>query len=176
MLLFSASSCKNTLTRPATDKSWTPIDSIPLENPQNSLGYKSFQLDYGFRPLFPFGYGLSYTSFTYSDLSLSSASMTNEGSIEVKALVKNTGGMDADEVVQFYVRDRVGSITRPIKELKGFERIHLKTGEQKEVVFTLTAKDLEFFNGKNDVIEPGDFDVWIGPNSEEGLHGDFKIL
>lgn len=167
---------RNNTGRPATDKSWTPIDSIPLENPQSSLGYKSFQLDYGFRPLFPFGYGMSYTSFTYSDLSLSSASMRNKGSIEVKALVTNTGDMDADEIVQLYVRDRVGSITRPIKELKGFQRIHLKTGEQKEVVFKLTGKDLEFFNGKENVIEPGIFDVWIGPNSEEGLHGDLKIL
>ena len=111
---------RNNTGRPATPQSWTPIDSIPVENPQSSLGYKSFQLDYGYTPLLPFGFGLSYTTFEYSNLSLSALSMNTKGSIIVKATVANTGNMDADEVVQLYIRDRVGSITRPIKELKGF--------------------------------------------------------
>ena len=162
--------------RPATKKSWTPIDSIPVENPQKSLGYKSFQLDYGYTPLFPFGFGLSYTTFKYSDLALSSTSITTAGSLTVKASVTNTGEMDADEIVQFYVRDRVGSITRPIKELKGYHRIHIKKGEKASVEFILTDKELEFFNGKDYVIEPGDFDIWVGPNSDEGLHSGFKLI
>ncbi|MGD0342275.1 MAG: glycoside hydrolase family 3 N-terminal domain-containing protein, partial [Bacteroidales bacterium] len=161
--------------RPATRKSWTPIDSIPVENPQTSLGYKSFQLDYGFSPLLPFGYGLSYTTFSYSDLSLSASSMKTNGSIIVKAKVSNIGDMDADEIVQLYIRDRVGSITRPIKELKGFKRIHLKKGETANVEFILKGEDLAFFNGKITATEPGKFDVWISTNSDEGLHGEFTV-
>jgi beta-glucosidase len=165
---------KNT-GRPGTQQSWTPIDSIPVENPQSSLGYKSFQLDYGFTPLFPFGYGLSYTTFAYSDLSLSALSMKTNRSIVIKAKVENTGNMDADEIVQLYIRDRVGSITRPIRELKGFKRVHIKKGESADVEFTLKGEDLAFFNGKITATEPGKFDVWIGTNSNEGLHGEFIV-
>ncbi|MBA4323347.1 MAG: glycosyl hydrolase, partial [Odoribacter sp.] len=166
---------RNNTGRPANNQTWTPIDSIPVENPQSSLGYRSFLLDYGFTPLFPFGYGLSYASFEYSDISLSSATMTNPGSIIVKASVTNTGKMDADEIVQFYVRDKVGSITRPLKELKGFRRIHIKHGEKSAVEFILTSKELEFFNGKAFVIEPGDFEIWVGPDSDTGLHANFTL-
>jgi beta-glucosidase len=165
----------NNTGRPATAKAWTPIDSIPVVNPQTSLGYKSFQLDYGFTPLLPFGFGLSYTTFKYTDLKLSSMSMSTTGSINIKATVTNTGGMDADEVIQLYIRDRVGSITRPVKELKGYKRASIPQGKKIEVEFKLTAKELEFFNGKENVIEPGEFDVWIGPNSAEGLHGEFTV-
>jgi len=166
---------RNNTGRPGTQQSWTPIDSIPIENPQTSLGYKSFQLDYGFTPLLPFGYGLSYTTFAYSDLSLSALSMKTDGSIIVKAKVANTGNMDADEIVQLYIRDRVGSITRPIKELKGFKRIHIKKGESADVEFTLKGEDLAFFNGKITATEPGKFDVWVSTNSDEGLHGEFVV-
>jgi beta-glucosidase len=165
---------KNT-GRPATEKAWTPIDSISVENPQSSLGYKSFHLDYGYTPLLPFGYGLSYTTFSYTDLSLSSQVMDMAGSLTVKAKVTNSGEWDSDEIVQFYVRDRVGSITRPIKELKGYRRLHINKGDTAEVEFTITAEDLSFFNGRETVTEPGEFDVWIGPNSDEGLHGDFIV-
>jgi beta-glucosidase len=166
---------RNSTGRPASDKSWTPIDSIPTEDQQNSLGYKSFHLDYGFTPLLPFGFGLSYTTFTYSDLVLSSQVMGIDGSITVRAKVTNSGTYDADEIVQLYVRDRVGSITRPIKELKGFKRVTIKQGETADVEFTLTGNDLAFFNGKVTLTEPGEFDVWVGPNSDEGLHSDFII-
>ena len=165
----------NNTGRPATAQSWTPIDSIPVENPQSSLGYKSFQLDYGYTPLLPFGFGLSYTTFEYSDLSLSALSMSLTGSIDVKATIANTGEMDADEVVQLYVRDRVGSITRPVKELKGFKRVTIKKGEKTEVIFKIDAAALAFFNGKETLTEPGQFDVWIGTNSDEGLHGEFIV-
>ena len=161
--------------RPASSKFWTPMDSIPVINPQTSLGYKSFQLDYGFTPLLPFGYGLSYTTFKYTDLKLSSMSMSTSGSISVKATVTNSGEINADEIIQFYIRDRVGSITRPVKELKGYKRISIQHGKSVEVEFNLMAKDLEFFNGKENVIEPGEYDVWIGPDSDEGLHGEFTV-
>ncbi len=165
----------NNTGRPASAKFWTPIDSIPVVNPQSSLGYKSFQLDYGFTPLFPFGYGLSYTTFKYADLKLSSLSMSGSGSMEVKATVTNAGAVDADEIVQLYIRDRVGSITRPVKELKGYQRLTIQQGKSTQVTFNLQAADLGFFNGKEQVVEPGEFDVWIGPNSAEGLHGEFSI-
>jgi beta-glucosidase len=165
----------NNTGRPASAQSWTPIDSIPIDNPQISLGYKSSQLDYGYTPLLPFGFGLSYTTFEYSDLSLSALSMSLTGSIDVKATIANTGEMDADEVVQLYVRDRVGSITRPVKELKGFKRVTIKKGEKTEVIFKIDAAALAFFNGKETLTEPGQFDVWIGTNSDEGLHGEFIV-
>ena len=101
--------------------------------------------------------------------------MGTDGSITVRAKVTNSGTYDADEIVQLYVRDRVGSITRPIKELKGFKRMTIKQGETADVEFTLTGDDLAFFNGKVTLTEPGGFDVWVGPNSDEGLHSDFII-
>jgi len=165
----------NNTGRPATPQSWTPIDSISVENPQSSLGYKSFWLDYGYTPLLPFGFGLSYTTFEYSDLSLSAVSMSKTGSITVKATVANTGDMDAVEVVQLYVRDRVGSITRPVKELKGFRRINILKGEKAVIEFTIDAADLAFFNGRETLTEAGQFDVWVGTNSDEGLHGEFIV-
>jgi len=166
---------RNNTGRPATAKSWTPIDSIPVKNSQASLGYRSFHLDYGFTPLFPFGYGLSYTQFKYDNLTLSSTEISTTGNLIVKASISNVGKVDGDEIVQLYIHDRVGSITRPIKELKDFRRIHLKSGETSLVTFELPASSLEFFNGKENVIEPGEFDLWIGPNSDEGLHSEFVI-
>jgi beta-glucosidase len=166
----------NNTGRPASPQSWIPIDSIPIDYIQASAGYKSLLMDYGYKPLLPFGYGLSYTTFTYSDLSLSDDAMSTAGSITVKARVTNSGDRDADEIVQLYVRDRVGSITRPVKELKGYRRMNIKKGETAEVEFTLTGADLAFFNGKETLTEPGEFDVWVGPNSDEGLHALFTVL
>ncbi len=161
--------------RPGNENSWTPIDEIPVVNPQNSLGYRSYHLDYGYTPLLPFGYGLSYTTFEYSDLTLSTGVMKPDGELTVRATVTNSGSYDADEIVQLYIRDRVGSITRPVKELKGYKRLRIERGESVEVEFTLTANDLAFFNGRATVTEPGWFDLWIGPGSDEGLHAEFLL-
>lgn len=152
------------------------LDEIPMEAPQTSLGNTSFYLDSGDKPLFPFGYGLSYTKFEYSGLKLSSDKIKPGEILTVKATVKNTGDRDGDEVVQLYVRDLVGSIARPVKELKGFTKIRLKAGEAKQVEFQLTSEELAFY-GRNLLkkAEIGDFKLWIGPNSAEGLEGSFSL-
>ena len=118
-------------------------------------------------PLYPFGYGLSYTQFNYSDLSVSNTNPTGNQTIQATVTLTNTGNYDGAEVVQLYIRDIVGSITRPIKELKGFQKIFLKKGESKNVSFTISTEDLKFYNHslKYDW-EPGDFDIMIGTDSE----------
>ncbi len=126
--------------------------------------------------LFPFGYGLSYTSFEYSNLSLSSEELMKDGELKVTVSVKNTGDRTGEEVVQLYVRDLVGSISRPVKELKGFEKIKLNAGESKEVSFVLTPDDLAFYGANNEwEAEPGEFKLWVGTNSVEGLEGNFTL-
>lgn len=165
---------KNT-GRPATKDDVTYIDDIPRNSKQLSLGFKSMHIDYGITPLLPFGFGLSYTEFKYENLRLSSNEMSTDGAITVSADIKNVGNYETEEIVQFYVHDKVGSITRPIKELKGFEKINIKPGDVKTVNFELKAEDLQFFNGDDYVIESGDFEVWIGPNSDEGLKGTFML-
>ena len=165
---------KNT-GRPATQHDFISIDDIPRDSKQLSLGFKSMHIDYGITPLLPFGYGLTYTEFKYSNLKLSSNEMPADGSITVSAEIKNKGNYEAEEIAQLYIHDKVGSITRPIKELKGFKKIAIKPGDVATVEFELKAADLQFFNGTDYVIEPGDFEVWIGPNSDEGLKGNFVI-
>lgn len=164
----------NNTGRPAQ---WFPnLDEIPVEAPQTSLGNTSFYLDSGDKPLFPFGYGLSYSKFVYSDLTLSANEIQMGGSITAKATIKNTSNIDGVETVQLYVRDLVGSIIRPVKELKGFEKVFIKAGESKTVEFKLTTDDLAFW-GRDQVkkAESGDFDLWIGTNSADGLKAKFKI-
>jgi beta-glucosidase len=165
---------KNT-GRPATKSDVIHIDDIPRNSKQLSLGFKSMHLDYGIEPLFPFGFGLSYTKFQYSNLKLSTKVLNSTSTISVSADVQNIGNFETDEIVQLYIRDRVGSITRPVKELKGFKKIRLMPGETKSVQFEIAPADLEFFNGEEFVTEPGDFDVWIGPNSVDGLKGEFAF-
>ncbi|GHE67415.1 glycosyl hydrolase [Roseivirga thermotolerans] len=138
--------------------------------------YTSKYLDVSNEPLYPFGYGLSYTTFEYSNISLSSSELSFDSSLTVSATVTNTGTYEGQEVVQLYVRDMVGSVTRPVKELKGFEKIKLKPGESKRVSFNLSAKDLAFYTlDMRFEAEPGDFKVFIGPNSSTGLEADFKL-
>jgi beta-glucosidase len=165
---------KNT-GRPASESEIIHIDDIPRNSKQLSLGFKSIHIDYGIEPLLPFGYGLSYTRFQYSNLQLSDSTLTKNNSITVSADIQNIGNFETDEIVQMYIRDRVGSITRPIKELKGFRKVHLEPNGIQKVIFKIKPTDLEFFNGKNYVTESGDFEVWIGPNSVEGLQSKFTF-
>lgn len=130
--------------------------------------YRSNYLDSPVTPLFPFGYGLSYTTFAYGPMKLSSAAMAPDGSVVVSVPVANTGSRAAAEVVQLYVRDLVASMSRPVKELKHFERVELQPGETKTVSFTITPADLSFYNSNLEfVLEPGEFDIMVGPSSAE---------
>lgn len=130
--------------------------------------YRSNYLDSPVTPLFPFGYGLSYTTFAYGPMKLSSAAMAPDGSVVVSVPVANTGSRAAAEVVQLYVRDLVASMSRPVKELKHFERVELQPGETKTVSFTITPADLSFYNSNLEfVLEPGEFDIMVGPSSAD---------
>lgn len=152
------------------------IDDIPVAAGQTSTGCTSFHMDAGDKPLYPFGYGLSYTQFSYGEVNLSAASMTAKDSLTVTCKVTNTGRCDGAEVVQLYVRDLVGSLIRPIKELKGFEKITLKAGESRDVTFTLRAEDLAFHLADNSkIVEPGEFQVWVAPHSDAGIPVKFTI-
>lgn len=147
------------------------------EGTQKFVKFQSNYLDVRNEPLYPFGYGLSYTTFEYSDVTLSSNQMKTDGCITASVTIKNTGNYDADEVVQLYIRDVVGSISRPVKELKGFQRIHLKSGDSQVVTFKITADLLRFYDYHlNHVIEPGDFDIMIGPNSRDVKKKTITVL
>ena len=138
----------------------------PLQEGKWFEKFRSSYLDVDNEPLYPFGYGLSYTTFQYSDIALSASAMGQDGSITAAVTVTNTGKRDGAEVVQLYIRDLVGSITRPVKELKGFEKIFLKAGESKTVTFKITPELLRFYDSDlKQVAEPGDFDVMIGGDS-----------
>lgn len=139
--------------------------------------FRSNYLDVSNEPLYPFGYGLSYTHFTYGDVTLDKTSMNINGEIMAKVTVTNSGKYDGAEVVQLYLRDLVGSVTRPVKELKGFEKIFLKAGESREVSFKITSDLLKFYNYNLEyVCEPGDFEVMIGGNSRDVRKASFKLL
>lgn len=132
------------------------------------IKFKSNYIDVVNAPLFCFGYGLSYTTFEYSDVKLSATEMGMDGSVTATVTVKNTGDRDGKETVQLYIHDVVSTSTRPVKELKGFQKIDLKAGESKTVSFTLTAEDLKYYNHELQyVCEPGDFEIMIGANSNE---------
>ncbi len=136
--------------------------------------WNSKYIDLPLGPQYPFGYGLSYTTMVYSGLSLSSNTLHAGGSLTVAATVKNTGNREGEEIVQLYVHDQVGSLTRPVKELKGFQKISLRPGESRHVEFTLKPDQLAFYNlSVQRVVEPGTFEVFVGPNSAEGMNAKF---
>ena len=152
------------------------IDEIPVEAGQASVGCRSFYLDAGDTPLFPFGYGLSYTTFEYSNLKLASDMLTVGGELLVTVDLKNTGRYDGVEVVQLYIQDKIGSVTRPVKELKAFRRVALKAGESMVVSFSLPVSELAFWGYDMTYgVEPGDFRLWVGTSSAEGLSADFTV-
>lgn len=166
---------KNT-GKPATPETFTHMDEIPVNTAQTSTGMTSMHLDAGFTPLFPFGYGLSYSSFRYDNISVSDAAIRIGDTIRISAEVTNDGGFTAEEVVQLYVRDLVGSVTRPVRQLKGFEKIRLEPGQRQTVSFQLHTDDLAFYNREmNFGPEPGMFYAWIGGDSDAGLRTEFAI-
>lgn len=139
--------------------------------------WTSKYIDVPWTPLISFGYGLSYTVFEYSNLQIAKTKVVLDEPILIKADVTNTGNRAGQEVVQLYIRDLVGSVTRPVKELKGFKKIFLNPGETKTVTFNLSQDNLKFYDRQmNFVVEPGEFKVWVGPNSAEGLESGFEIV
>ncbi|MGE5944453.1 MAG: glycoside hydrolase family 3 C-terminal domain-containing protein, partial [Flavobacteriales bacterium] len=150
----------------------------PIANKEGKFEkFRSNYLDVRNEPLYPFGYGLSYTTFGYSNLKVSSSTMAMDGSLNVTVDVKNSGNYDGKEVVQLYTRDLVGSVTRPVRELKSFQKIELKKGETKTVTFKLTIEDLKFYNYDLDyVAEPGIFEVYVGTNSDADLKTKFELV
>lgn len=164
---------KNT-GRPASNI--TLIDDIEVGALQTSLGFTSYHLDAGDAPLFPFGYGLSYTEFNYGEVKLSSSEMGMNDKLIASCEIKNTGDFEAKEVVQLYIRDKVGSLVRPVKELKRFEKITLKPGESKIVQFEITADDLAYWHpDMKNRAESGEFSLWIAPSSAAGNAANFVL-
>ena len=163
------------------------VGQIPLYYAQKNTGrplhdgkwfekFRSNYLDVTNEPLYPFGFGLSYTTFAYSDISLSQSSMDMQGMITASVDVSNTGLLPGGEVVQLYIRDLVGSTTRPVKELKGFERIYLQPGQTRTVTFKIAPEMLKFYDyDLQYVIEPGDFQVMIGSNSRDVKTAAFTV-
>jgi len=148
----------------------------PLENSNHSDKFVSKYIDCSNKAFYSFGYGLSYTKFEYSNLQLSDKVITPGKTLNISIDVKNIGAVKGKEVVQLYIQDVIGSIVRPIKELKGFKKIELEPNEQKRVLFEINDKDLTFYNKENCwKVENGDFKVFVGTNSEETLSGEFMF-
>lgn len=152
------------------------LDDIELEAGQTSLGCSAYWLDAGFGPLYPFGYGLSYTTFEYSNIKTNKDRYDNGENIEVSFTLSNTGKVAATEVVQIYVRDVAGSVSRPKKELKAYERITLSAGESRECTITIPAERLAFWNiDMEKVVEPGEFHLWVSGDSASGKRLSFWV-
>ena len=159
------------------------VGQIPLYYNHRNTGrppaaekYTSKYIDVPVTPRYPFGYGLSYTTFSYRDLKLGAARIGPRDTLTVSVTVTNTGTREGTEVVQLYVRDEVASVARPVRELKGFRRVTLKPGEARTVELRLAARDLAFYGlAMRPVLEPGTFRVFVGPNSAEGLEASFTL-
>ena len=161
--------------RPASGNE-TLIDEIPLKAGQTSLGCTSFYLDAGFGPLYPFGYGLSYTTFEYGTPSIDRDTYSADDTILVSCELTNTGDRRATETVQLYVRDMAGSLTRPVRELKGFKRVTLDAGQSCTVKMALPVADLAFWSARGKYeVEPGEFRLWLTSDSQSGEYVEFKV-
>ena len=157
-------------------KGETLLDDIPAEAGQTSLGNTSYYLDYGAYPLFPFGFGLSYTSFAYSDIALDKESYAADDVLHVSFNLANTGTFDGTEVAQVYIRDLVGSVTRPVKELKAFRRVSLKAGESCRLTLDIPVAELAFYGlDMQKKVEPGQFQLWVAGDSASGDAHTFSV-
>jgi beta-glucosidase len=167
---------KNT-GKPPTADSITHIDDIDSRAPQTSLGMSAFHLDAGFTPLFEFGFGLSYANFEYHDLNLSTSQVPMSGRLTASVELVNSSAAAGEEVVQLYVRDLVGSVTRPVKELKGFKRVWLDPGQRQTIEFELHTDDLAFYGRDMQFkTEPGRFHLWVGGSSNAELRAEFEVV
>ncbi len=167
---------KNTGRPPGPDL-FVHIDDIAVGAPQLSTGLSSHHLDAGYEPMYPFGYGLSYSRFGYSQIEVAEPQPRLGQSVTIRALVRNEGEVEAEEIVQLYLRDMVGSVTRPVRELKGFQRVRLKPGEELRVSFELEPGAFEFFGPDMKArAEAGKFRVWIGGSSRADLGTEFELF
>ncbi len=149
---------------------------IPAGTPVDPKGFTSKYLDVDFTPEYPFGFGLSYTTFAYSNLKVSAPQLRTGSKIEVSADVANTGSRDADEIVQLYIHAPAGSVARPVRELKGFQRVHIKAGEKQTVSFKLDTGDIAAYNvALKLAAEPGKYEAWVAPDSVRGVRGEFSV-
>ena len=163
--------------KPPSDDAIVHIDDIDANATQTSLGMTAFHLDEGFRPLFPFGFGLSYADFVYANLSCDKQQVRLGEALRISAEVSNQGSCKAIETVQLYIRDLVGNVTRPVRELRGFRRIELEPGQTETVTFDLHTDDLAFFGrDQQRVVEAGEFRAWVGGSSEAELETGFSLI
>ncbi|HAF78594.1 MAG TPA: beta-glucosidase, partial [Maribacter sp.] len=162
------------------------VGQIPIYHSMKNTGrpapthtfekFKSNYLDSELSPLFPFGYGLSYTTFEYSAIAIDKKKIAQDEAVNISFTVKNTGNYDGEEVVQLYLKDEVRSITPPKRQLKGFKKIFLKKGESQRVTISLSANDLKFYNSElKFVAEPGKFIVFVGGNSNAEMSTEFEL-
>jgi beta-glucosidase len=166
---------KNT-GKPATDESWVRLEDIPAEAVQYSLGNTSHYLDYGFEPMYPFGFGLSYSAFEFDNFRLNKNRFDAGEHIQATVTLTNTGDFRAAEVVQLYTRQLFGSRTRPVRELKAFQKVELAPGESREITFELNTMELAFHDAEMQfVVEPGPFHIWIGNSSRADMKLEFEI-
>jgi beta-glucosidase len=167
---------KNT-GKPASSKTWEKLNDIPAEAPQLSIGNTSHYLDYGFEPMYPFGYGLSYSTFEISEVTILANQLKVGETLTVKAKLKNTGKYQASEVVQLYTRQLFGSRTRPVKELRAFQKVGLNPGESVDVMFQLNTQSLGFHNPEMKyVVEEGKYKLWLENSSNSGEKMEFELL
>ncbi len=167
---------KNT-GKPATPETFMHMDDIPVRMPQYQSRFVSCYIDAGYEPRYPFGYGLSYGRFVYSDLNVSNREVQQGQPVQLQVTVTNEGAMAAEEVVQIYIRDLAAQVTRPVRELKRFRRLRLASGESRTLSFRLEPDDLSFYGRDMTLtLEPGTFHVWIGGSSTAGLQAEFSLV